>query len=128
MKKILVLLSCVLVSFGGKAYSQEIVDKLFICRSPLLANNFWDEIKSIAQKGIKITPEIAQQICDHMRAGDAPQCLRISGASLTPFASGWAGMLAITDGRTKVWFQEPDSFGWVNPEYYFMHMNHRKNQ
>jgi len=58
-----------------------------------------------------------------MRAGKEPQCIRVDAANFTPIASGTDGALAMTDGKTKVWFHNPDGGGWVHPEYYVYYVN-----
>jgi len=50
-----------------------------------------------------------------MKAGDAPQCIRVEVDQVKPIASGWGGALALTDGKTRIWFHNPDSDGWVHP-------------
>lgn len=53
-----------------------------------------------------------------MKAGNEPQCIRVDGGDLKPIASGWQGALATSDGKTKMWFHNPDTLGWVHPHYY----------
>jgi hypothetical protein len=31
--------------------------------------------------------------------------------------------MAMTDGKTKVWFHNPDTGGWVHPDYYVAYVN-----
>lgn len=96
---------------------------VYLCRSPLLAFDFWNALQDVAKKGIRLTPQIAEQICAGMRAGTEPQCLRIEANDLKPIASGWGGALALSDGKTKVWFHNPDSPGWVHPDMYIHFVN-----
>jgi len=96
---------------------------LFVCRSPLLAFDFWNSLHDLQNKGVKITPQIAQEICDGMKAGTDPQCIRIEGENLKPVASGWQGAIAMSDGPKKVWFRYPDSMGWIHPDYYVSFVN-----
>lgn len=111
-----VLLCCV-------AFSQEHHKHIYLCRSPLLAFDFWNTLHDIQQKGVTMTPEIAQQVCNHMKAGGDPQCIRVEVDQVKPIASGWGGALALTDGKTRVWFHSPDSAGWVHPDYYVSFVN-----
>jgi hypothetical protein len=103
--------------------SQESQKHVYLCRSPLLAFDFWNSLQDIKKKGITLTPEKAQQVCDGMKAGKDPQCIRVEVDQAKPVASGWGGALALTDGRTKVWFHNPDSGGWVHPDYYVYFVN-----
>jgi hypothetical protein len=80
---------------------------------------------SLQHQGVTITPKIAQEICDGMRAGNEPQCIRVEGENFKPIASGEGGALAMTDGKTKVWFHNPDAGGWVHPDYYISYVNSR---
>lgn len=98
---------------------------IYLCRSPLLAFDFWRSLHDIQTKGVKMTPKIAEEICAAMKAGDEPQCIRVEGDEFKPIASGWGGALALTDGKTRVWFHHPDSAGWVHPDYYVAFANQR---
>jgi hypothetical protein len=99
---------------------------LFLCRSPLLAFDFWQTLQSMRQRGVKLTPKIAEEVCNNMRAGDEPQCLRVEAADFKPIASGADGALAMSDGKTKDWFNNPASGGWVHPAYYVSFVNSTK--
>lgn len=97
--------------------------RLFLCRSPLLAFDFWNALKEMHQKGVTMTPKIAQEVCDGMKAGEEPQCIRVDADDFKPIASGWGGAMAMSDGKTRVWFRNPDTLGWVHPEYYVQFVN-----
>jgi hypothetical protein len=96
---------------------------LYLCRSPLLAVNFWEALENIQRQGVTVTPKIAQEICTGMKAGQDPQCLRVEADEFKPVSSGWGGALAMSDGKTKVWFHNPDTGGWVHPDYYVSYVN-----
>jgi hypothetical protein len=98
---------------------------LYLCRSPLLAFDFWGSLLNLQQQGVTITPKIAQEICDGMHAGLTPQCIRVDSDDFKPIASGSDGALAMTDGKTKTWFHNPDTLGWVHPDYYVLFVNSR---
>jgi hypothetical protein len=89
----------------------------------VLAFDFWNQLQDIKAKGVTVTSEIAGEVCNKMRAGSGPQCIRVEGQSFRPIASGWAGALALTDGKTKIWFHNPASGGWVHPKYYVAFTN-----
>lgn len=117
--------SSILSQFSG--ITQALADGVYLCRSPLLAYDFWNSLLSLEQQGVTITPTIAEQICNGMRAGHAPQCIRVVAAHFKPFASGWNGSLAMTDGNTRIWFHEPDGFGWIDSRYYINLLNAEQN-
>ena len=96
---------------------------LYLCRSPLLAYDFWRSLLDIRQRGVTIMPQIVEQICDGMRAGSVRQCIRVNAAEFKPIASGWGGALQMTDGKTTVFFNHPDTGGWVHPDYYVSYVN-----
>lgn len=100
---------------------------LYLCRSPLLAFDFYEELGNLQKQGITVTPVIAMQVCDAMKAGQDPQCIRVEADAdeFKPIAAGWGGALALTDGKTKVWFHQPDAFGWVHPQYYVGYVNRK---
>lgn len=104
-------------------FAEDYPDHLFLCRSPLLAFNFWETLQNIQRQGVRLTPKIAQEICEGMRAGSDPQVVRVEAAAFKPVASGWGGALAITDGNTKLWFHNPEASGWVHPDYYVSYVN-----
>jgi hypothetical protein len=31
--------------------------------------------------------------------------------------------MAISDGKTKAWFHNPDTLGWIHPDYYVQFVN-----
>jgi hypothetical protein len=96
---------------------------LYLCRSPLIAFNFWGALQNLSQQGVTITPTITQEICNGMRAGTTPQCIRVEADTFKPVASGWGGALAMSDGKTSTWFHNPDTGGWVHPDYFVLYTN-----
>jgi hypothetical protein len=96
---------------------------LYVCRSPLLAFDFWNALQEIQRKGVTVTPKISEQVCNNMKAGKDPQCLRVEADSFKVVSSGWGGALALSDGKIRVWFHNPDAGGWVHPEYYVVYVN-----
>jgi hypothetical protein len=96
---------------------------LYLCRSPLLAFSFWDALQNLVRQGVTVTPKIVQEICDGMRAGSTPQCIRADADTFKPVGSGWGGALAMSDGKSTTWFHNPDTGGWVHPDYYVLYIN-----
>ena len=80
-------------------------------------------LQNLQRQGVTLTPEIAQEICDGMKAGRDPQCIRVEADDFRPIASGSDGALAMSDGKTKVWFHNPDAGGWVHPDYYIYYLD-----
>lgn len=96
---------------------------LFLCRSEPLAIDFWNTLQEMRRRGVTLTPTIAQEVCKGMKAGNDPQCIRVKGGDFKPIASGWQGAMAMSDGKTKVWFHNPDALGWISPDYYVIFVN-----
>lgn len=121
MKRLILIVSLVMLSLPVSAEGTR--KHLYLCRSPLLAFNFWEALQNIQQQGVTVTPKIVQEICDGMKAGQDPQCLRVEADEFKPVASGWGGALAMSDGKTKFWFHNPDTGGWMHPDYYVSYVN-----
>jgi hypothetical protein len=99
-------------------------DHMYLCRSPILAYDFYNSLIDLVQKGIHLTPTIAEQVCAGMVAGPGvPQCIRVKAGKFMPIASGWGGELAMTDGTTKIWFHKPDGYGWIDSRMYVQYVN-----
>lgn len=121
---ILIFLAVAAVWQSAPARAEDAARKhLYLCRSPLLAFDFWGALQNIQKQGVTVTPKIAEQICAGMKAGKDPQCIRVEAEKFTPVASGWGGAMAMTDGKTKIWFHNPDTGGWVHPDYYVSYVN-----
>jgi hypothetical protein len=80
---------------------------MFLCRSPVVANDFWNGLISAQQTGVNINREIAASIAAKN------QCSFVASEILRP-VDFVAGMMAITDGRIK---------GWAEPHLYIMYVN-----
>jgi len=96
---------------------------LFLCRSPLIAFDYWRALQGMKDQGVTLTPKIAEEVCNGMRTDQDQQCIRVEADAFQPVATGWGGALAMTDGKTKVWFHNPDAGGWVHPDYYVSYVN-----
>lgn len=118
-KVALTAVALVLIALSGLAQAKPV----FVCRSPLLAFDFQKSLQELRAKRVNPTPQLAEQICDGMRAGTERQCRRIEVVELKPIAAGWGGALALSDQGTRVWFHNPDSGGWVAPDYYVWLVN-----
>ncbi|HEY1936268.1 MAG TPA: hypothetical protein VGG99_30030 [Acetobacteraceae bacterium] len=116
-----IVLAVILSQFGG--ITRAWADHIYLCRSPLLAYDFWNSLIALQQQRIVLTPTIAAQVCNGMKAGRDPQCIRVERTHFEPFASGWNGALAMTDGSTKIWFHMPDGFGWIDSRSYISWLN-----
>jgi len=123
MKRLIpiVLLSLILLSLSVSAEQHQ--RHMYLCSSPLIAFDFWRSLQDIQKRGVTLTPKIVQEICDGMKNGQDPQCIRVDADEFKPIASGWGGALAMSDGKTRIWFHNPDSGGWVHPDYYVSFIN-----
>ena len=92
---------------------------VYVCRSPLLAFNFWESLLHVSQElKIKLTHDIVAQLAADQK------CIRVSSENLRPIKSGWGGALALADGdKSPVYFHQPDTLGWVHPDYYVQYVN-----
>jgi len=87
-------------------------DGMFLCRSPVVANDFWSDLNSVSQAGVHLHRDIASEIAKKH------QCVFTGGTNLKPI-DFVAGELAITDGKTK---------GWADPHLYIMYVNSPSNK
>jgi hypothetical protein len=80
---------------------------MFLCRSPVVAGDFWNDLLAAQQAGVKLNREIA--------VGTAQKngCQFVAGNNLKP-TNFVAGELAITDGTVT---------GWAAPQLYIMYVN-----
>lgn len=94
---------------------------MYVCRSPLLAENFWSSLAHVTQDlKINLTPEITAQLAAKQN------CLGVVSDDLKPIQAGWGGSLALIDGgydKSPIYFHQPDGLGWVHPEYYVAYIN-----
>ena len=116
------LAGCMALTLAAPARARPI-DHLYLCNSPLNAETFWRHIRRMAADGVKITPTIAEQVCYAMRAGKYHQCILVQSSSFRPIASGPDSTLAMTDGRTNIWFHNPNGGGWVVADLYIIYLD-----
>ncbi len=120
---------CALQRFGKRTMKRQLI--LIVLLSLILplasvsAEGKYKHMYLCRSLGVTLTPKIVQEICDGMKAGRDPQCVRAEADEFKPIASGWGGALALTDGKTRIWFHNPDASGWVHPDYYVSHVNSR---
>lgn len=84
---------------------------MFLCRSPVVANDFWTDLNQAAGAGVRLNMEIARNIAE--KNG----CPFVSSSNLKP-VDFVAGQMAITDGKVK---------GWAAPQLYIMYVNRPAN-
>jgi hypothetical protein len=133
--RVRLLLFVALASFGTRGSwgdDAPLPPGMWVCRSPLLAFNFWSAVLHVSQElKIKLTPGIVAQLAADQgytdRNGSGPKqgvCIRIASSDLRPIRSGWGGALALEDGnKSPIYFHHPDTLGWVHPEYYVEYVN-----
>jgi hypothetical protein len=84
---------------------------MFLCRSPVVANDFWTDLNQAAGAGVKLNMEITGSIAQ--KNG----CPFVPSTNLKPI-DFVAGQFAITDGKIK---------GWAAPQLYIMYVNRAGN-
>jgi hypothetical protein len=84
---------------------------MFLCRSPVVANDFWTDLNQAAGAGVKLNMDIARNIAQ--KNG----CPFVPSPNLKPI-DFVAGQMAITDGKVK---------GWAAPQLYIMYVNRPAN-
>ena len=80
---------------------------MFLCRSPVVANDFWNGLVTAQQTGVRVNRDIAAGIAQ--KNG----CEFIASEHLKPI-DYVSGQFAITDGKIK---------GWAAPQLYIMYVN-----
>lgn len=80
---------------------------MFLCRSPVVANDFWSAIATAQGTGLKLSREMVASIAANHG------CLFVASSHLKPI-DFVAGQLAITDGKVK---------GWSAPQLYIHYVN-----
>ncbi|MEW6643644.1 MAG: hypothetical protein AB1586_24250 [Pseudomonadota bacterium] len=59
MKRSLYLLPCLAILFPSGALAEP---GLFLCRSPVVANDFWTDLSQAAGAGVKLNMDVARNI------------------------------------------------------------------
>lgn len=80
---------------------------MFLCRSPIIANNLWGDIIEVKEKGIQPTFAIVQALANKNA------CPFAQSDTLKP-VKFVAGQLQMYDGKLS---------GWVHPDYYIFYVN-----
>jgi hypothetical protein len=82
-------------------------DGMFLCRSPVVATGFWNDLNAAASAGVKLNRSVAASIA--AKHG----CSFVSSKRLKPVRFV-AGQLGITEGS---------GLGWASPELYIIYLN-----
>lgn len=85
---------------------------MFLCGSPLIAQNFWNDLLTAQTTGVHINRQIMENVAD------SHKCKFLASDNLKPIDFVW-GQLAITDGHTK---------GWADPHLYIFYVNRNENE
>lgn len=80
---------------------------MFLCGSPVIANNLWNDIIDVRRKGIDPTFAIVQSLAKNN------DCPFAASATLKP-VKFVAGQFQMNDGKSS---------GWVHPDYYIFYVN-----
>jgi hypothetical protein len=91
----------------AKAQIQPVLDGMFLCASPIIANEFWDSVLGADSSGIKLNRAVIGQIAAKNGCGF------VKSSSLRPIKFV-AGQLDLTDGVHA---------GWATPYYYILYIN-----
>lgn len=105
MKRQLYVLPCLALLISSGALAEP---GMFLCRSPVVANDFWTDLTGAS---VKLNMEIARTIAQ--KNG----CPFVPSTNLKPI-DFVAGQMAITDGKVK---------GWAAPQLYIMYVNRPAN-
>jgi hypothetical protein len=108
MNRSLFLLPCLVLLLPSGACAEP---GMFLCRSPVVANDFWTDLNQAAGAGVKLNMDIARNIAQKNA------CPFVSSPNLKPI-DFVAGQMAITDGKIK---------GWAAPQLYIMYVNRTAN-
>ena len=83
---------------------------MWLCASPLIAYNFWNDLGTIQKLGIQVDSAIAEQVAKH------EPCTRANSDQLKPTGAGWGDTLAFEAGAVR---------GWATSSYYVMYTKHQ---
>jgi hypothetical protein len=68
---VIIILCALCMSIAARG-ADAVRKHLYVCRSPVLAFDFWSSLQEMQRKGVTMTPKIAQEVCNRMKAGDEP--------------------------------------------------------
>lgn len=93
------------ILFSTAAYAADA--GMFLCRSPLVANDFWTGLVDANQAGVKLDKQIAADIAKKN------SCHFLASNNLKPL-NFVDGQFEITDGKQS---------GWASPQLFIMYAN-----
>jgi hypothetical protein len=82
---------------------------MYLCRSPVIASNLWNDVITAGQAGVHLNKVILKNIADKN------ECPMVLADSFKPI-NFVAGQLLLTDGYSS---------GWANPYYYIIFVNRK---
>jgi len=101
------VLGAALQPTAAGAQIQPAGDGMFLCRSPVVATGFWNDLNAAASAGVKLNRSVAASIAAKHGCGF------VSSKRLKPVRFV-AGQLGITEGS---------GLGWASPELYIIYLN-----
>lgn len=110
MRNQLRVVGAVMVAISASATSVALAEQnrgMFLCRSPIIANNLWSDIIEVKRKGIDPTFAIVQSLAKNN------ECAFAASLALKP-VKFVAGQFQMFDGKSS---------GWVHPDYYIFYVN-----
>jgi hypothetical protein len=96
-----------LICGGFPAAASGEIRGMFLCPSPIMANDMWREVVEVGSKGIRVTFPMLEKLASRNK------CRFASSAALKPIKFV-AGQLRLADGAFD---------GWVHPDYYIRYVN-----
>jgi hypothetical protein len=102
-----VLTVLIIVSLATSARAAD--EGMYLCRSPVVANDLWTGLLTTQQTGVRVDQAILQQFAAKN------ECPFVPSGGLKP-KDYVAGELLMTDGKIK---------GWAAPQYYILYVNKR---
>jgi hypothetical protein len=95
-----------LLAFPAIAFA----DGMYLCRSPVIASNLWNDVITAGQAGVHLNKIILRNIADKN------ECPMVSSVTFKPI-NFVAGQLLLTDGQDS---------GWASPYYYIIFVNRKQ--
>lgn len=95
-----------LIAFPASA----LADGMYLCRSPVIASNLWNDVVKVGQAGVHINKLILKNIAEKN------ECPMVLSGTFRPI-NFVADQLLLTDGRDS---------GWASPYYYIIFVNRQQ--
>ena len=101
--------SILLILFVSAFPARVFAEGMYLCRSPIIASNLWNDVITARQAGVQINKLILKNIADKN------ECPMVLLDTFKPI-NFVAGQLLLTDGQDS---------GWASPYYYIIFVNRK---